>query len=112
MRVEIKYPNELAKPKEFDDDTLAHLMDNGYATEQKINGETFIKMTTKYFEELGEFIKENPEKLCKDYWRKIVQMTEGYDIITFIKLFCITHSFIKEITDGEVDFCEEIEREL
>jgi hypothetical protein len=110
--VDIKYPNELVKPSSFPKELLKSLLAEGYAVEQSINGKTFIRMTEKYFEELGDYIKLHPKELCCDYWTKIVQSTKNYDIMTFIKMFCITHSLIKRLTNGEVDFCEQIEGEL
>jgi hypothetical protein len=110
--IDIKYPEELTKPKEFPKELLESLLAEGFATEQKINGEVFIKMTSQYFDELGDYIRNHPKELCVDYWNKIVQSTTNYDILTFIKIFCVTHKLIKEITNSEVDFTEQIGEEL
>lgn len=112
MYLDIKYPDEFARPDSFSKELLRELLAEGYAVEQKFNGEVFIKMTSRYFEELGDYIKQHPEELCRDYWNKIVTTTTNYDIMTFIKMFCITHSLIKRITDGEIDFCEQIGGEI
>jgi hypothetical protein len=110
--IDIKFPSELTKPKEFPQELLRELLDLGYAVEQKINGKIFIKMTSQYFDELGDYIRQHPKELCKDYWEKIVQSTVNYDIITFMKIFCAAHNLIKDITNGDIDFTEQIGEEL
>ena len=110
--VDVKFYNELVKPSEFSKELLDEFLRGGYAVEQLIDGEVFIKMTNKYFEDLGEYIKKHPKELCMDYWKRLVDDTKNCGIMTFIERFCVTHSLIKELTDGEVDFCENIGEEL
>lgn len=104
--MDIKFPHELAKPSDFSKELLFEFLAQGYATEQLINGETFIKLTSKYFEELGEYIVSHPSELCREYWYRLVDETKNCDIMTFVKRLCYTHVFIRDITDGKVDFCE------
>lgn len=110
--VDIRFPNDLTKPSEFKEEFLKSALAEGYAVEQLINGETFIRMTSKYFNELGDYIKLHPKELCREYWECLVDETKNCDIMTFVKRFCFTHTTIKKLTKNEVDFCEYIGEEL
>lgn len=108
----VLYKDDLIPIGAFKKETLDSLLAEGFAREQIIDGVKFIKMTTPYFEELGDYIKLHPAELCRDYWKDIVLKTKNCDIMVFIKKFCETHAFINKITDGEVDFTEVILEEL
>jgi len=108
----IKFPHELLSPTEFSKELLEELLNEGYAAEQMIDGQKFIKMTSKYFEELGDYIKQFPKELCLEYWERLVDDTRNCDIMDFVRGFCETHLTIKKLTNAEVDFIEEISREL
>jgi hypothetical protein len=112
VAMDVKFFHELSKPSEFSKELLAEFLAEGYATEQFVEGEKFIRMTGKYFEELGEYIIKHPNELCKDYWRRLIDDTGGCSIVEFIKQFCVTHLTVKQLTDGEVDFCSTILEEL
>jgi hypothetical protein len=110
--VDIKFFGELTEPSEFSEEFLTSFLANGYAVEQLIDGVTYIRMTSKYYEELGEYIVKHPKELCRDYWIRLVDDTKHFDIMDFIKRFCEVHSTIKKLTNDEVDFCLEIMEEL
>lgn len=110
--MDIKFYNELAKPSEFSKELLEEFLATGYAVEQKIDGVTYIKMSALYYEDLGEYVTKHPRELCKDYWTKMVDENKNCDIMSFIKRLCEVHTFIKELTHNEVDFCGTIGEEL
>lgn len=107
----VKFHGDLISPGELGE-SLAGMLNDGYATEQKIDGKVFIRMTSKYFEELGDYIKQHPRELCLEYWDRLLLDTKNCAIMDFLKKFCFTHSTIKSLTDSEVDFCATIEEEL
>jgi len=110
--LDIKFFGELVHPSEFKEDFLEEWLDAGYAVEQKLDGETYIKMTSAYYKELGEYIQLHPKELCRDYWHRLVDDTAGYSVKDFLKMLCRTHVTIKQLTNGTVDFCEVIMEEL
>jgi len=110
--VDVKYYGELKKPSEFNKDALKEFLATGYATEQKIDGEIFIKMTSDYFEDLGEYIILHPVEMCRDYWETLIEDTKNCSVIEFIKRLCETHNTIKKLTKNKVDFCNTIGEEL
>jgi hypothetical protein len=110
--VDIKFYGELSDPSEFSKELLEEFLETGYAVEQKIDGVTYIRMSEMYYEDLGEYIIKHPKELCRDYWTKLVTETYDYDIMSFIKKLCDTHSTVKKLTDNQVDFLETILEEL
>jgi hypothetical protein len=110
--VDVKYPEDFYKVENISKDFLDTMEANEYISYQKINGENYIKMTPKYFEEFGEYIQENIRAICVGYWERIIKDTQGQGIMDLVKRICYTHAFIKKITNGEIDFCEEIGEEL
>ena len=110
--MDIKFFDELSEPSEFSRELLKEFLDTGYAVEQMIDGETYIRMTDLYYEDLGEYIIKHPRELCKDYWTRLVEETSYCDIMTFIKRLCEIHITIKKLTRDKVDFCEVIGEEL
>lgn len=87
---------------------LQEFFDIGYAVEQYIDGELFVRMTELYYEDLGEYIIQHPKELCRDYWKRLVDDTRECDIMGFIKKLCETHITIKKLTKDKVDFCTEL----
>jgi hypothetical protein len=110
--VDIKYYGELSDPSEFSKELLEEFLSTGYAVEQKIDGVIYIRMTELYYEDLGEYIIKHPRELCRDYWTRLIEDKKYYDLVSFIKKLCETHSTIKKLTRSTVDFCEVIGEEL
>lgn len=110
--MDVKLYSDLLNPSEIPKELLQEFLDIGYAVEQLIDGEKFIKMTSLYYEDLGEYIIQHPKELCRDYWDKLVEDTKGCDLMVFIKGLCETHITIKDLTDAKVDFIEMIGEEL
>ena len=110
--LDIKFYGELVRESDFSKELLEELLNGGYAVEQLLNGEKYIRMTELYYKDLGEYIVAHPTELCKEYWDRIVEDTQYNDIMSFIKRLCETHSLIKKITKNKVDFCEIIGEEL
>jgi hypothetical protein len=110
--MDIKFYDELAYPAEFPDDLLSEFLELGYAVEQKIDGQTYIKMTRAYYEDLGEYIIKHPRELCLDYWNRLVDKTRNCSIMEFMAEVCKTHTTIKRLTDKQVDFIEIIGEEI
>lgn len=108
----ILFYGELSEPSEFSKELLEEFLATGYAIEQYINGERFIRMTNMYYEDLGEYIIKHPKELCRDYWNKLVEGTKNCDVVSFVKGLCETHATIKKLTDNQVDFLEMIGEEL
>jgi hypothetical protein len=110
--VDVRYPDDYYKTSQVKEGFLEPATDAGYVVEQRIDGEQYIRLTEHYFNEFGEVIKESPKLYCLEYWNRLVNDTAGRDIMFFLKRLCYTHSLIKRITNGEVDFCEQIGEEL
>jgi hypothetical protein len=110
--MDIRFYGKLALPSEFSKELLEEFLETGYAVEQKIEGTIYIRMTELYYQDLGDYIVKHPRELCRDYWNKLVDETRNYDIISFVKCLCETHTTIKKLTNNEVDFCSEILEEL
>lgn len=91
---------------------MEEFLSTGYATKQKIDGITYIRMTSLYYKDLGEYIINHPRELCKDYWTRLVEDTKNCDLPGFIKKLCETHVTIKKLTDNKVDFCSIILEEI
>ena len=99
-------------PSYFSKELLEELLAAGYAVEQKIDGVLYIRMTSLYYDELGDYISMHPKELCIEYWDRLVDSTKGYSILDFIREMCYTHKTIKELTKDKVDFCDTIGEEL
>lgn len=112
MQLDIKFYGELSDPSDFSKELLEEFLASGYAVEQKLDGVTYIKMTSLYYEDLGEYIIKHPKELCRDYWNRLVADTLNCGIMEFVKQLCITHATIKKLTRNEIDFCEIIGDEL
>jgi hypothetical protein len=110
--IDIKFYDELAEPSDFSKELLEEMLATGYAVEQLVDGVTYIRMTSLYYEDLGDYIMKHPKELCRDYWNRVVTETRQYDIMSFMKYFCNAHATIKKLTKSEVDFCEMIGEEL
>jgi hypothetical protein len=110
--MDIKFYGELLQPGDFPKEILEEFLSTGYAVEQFIEGKKFIKMTGRYYEDLGEYIKMHPRELCRDYWNRLIQDTKNCDIMVFVHRLIETHNTIKKLTNGTVDFCEVIGEEL
>lgn len=108
----IMFYGELSEPSEFSKELLEEFLATGYAVKQKINGETFIRMSDLYYEDLGEYIIKHPRELCRDYWIKLINDTKNCDVMTFVKKLCEAHITIKKLTKNQVDFCEIIGEEI
>lgn len=110
--MDVRYPDDYYKTSQVKKGFLEPATDAGYVVEQMIDGEQYIRLTEHYFNEFGELIKESPKQYCLEYWNRMINDTAGRDIMFFVKRLCYTHSLIKRITNGEVDFCEQIGEEL
>ena len=104
--------HELIDPSNLKDEQIKEFLDEGYLVEQFIDGVRFLKLTTKYYEQLGEYFVQRPREFCLDYWCRLVEETNGCGIMEFIRAFLEMHFFIKNITEGKVDFCEVILGEI
>lgn len=110
--INVLFHGDLVIPSEFSKDILEEFIATGYAVEQLIDGQIFIRMTELYYKELGEYIVKHPKELCRDYWKRVVSDTTNCDIMGFIKRLCEAHTTIKTLTNSEVDFIETIKDEI
>jgi hypothetical protein len=110
--LDLDFRDRLIAKNSLSSDLLDTFIEEGYAVMQLIDGKPYIKITTKYFEELGEVMIKYPRELCVEYWNKLVDETRNCGIMEFMAHFCSTHMAIKDITDGQVDFCKEIGEEI
>lgn len=110
--MDVRYPDDYYKASQVQKGFLEPATDAGYVVEQRIDGEQYIRLTEHYFDKFGEMILENPRLYCIEYWNRLINDTTGRDIMFFLKRLFYTHSLIKRITNGQVDFCEEIGEEL
>jgi len=110
--LDLDFKDKLIPKNVVSSELLGTFLEEGYAVIQLVDGEQFIKVTGKYFEELGQIIIKNSKELCIQYWNSLVEETKNCDIMQFMGEFCFIHTTIKAITDGEVDFCETIGEEI
>lgn len=110
--INVLFHGDLISPSEFSSEILEEFLATGYAVEQLIDGQTFIRMTELYYKELGEYIVKHPRELCRDYWKRLVKDTANCNVMGFVKRLCETHSTIKSLTDNQVDFVETIKDEI
>lgn len=106
--MDAKYLKDLIPREEISDELFNVFITTGYAAEQLIDGVPYVRMTSLYFEDLGDYIVMHPKELCNDYWNRLVVDTKNCSIMTFIKELCRTHLTIKRITNNKVDFLEVI----
>jgi hypothetical protein len=110
--INVLFHGDLVAPSEFSKEILEEFLATGYAVEQLIDGQRFIRMTELYYKELGDYITKHPKELCIDYWKRIVKDTTNCDIMGFVKRLCEAHITIKKLTNNEVDFIETIKDEI
>jgi hypothetical protein len=110
--LEIKFYGELIEESKFNKELLKEFLDAGFAAEQFIDGQKYIRMTNDYYNELGEYIILHPKELCREYWNNLVEETKYCDVLSFVRQLCRTHMTIKKLTKDKIDFCETIGEEL
>jgi hypothetical protein len=108
--MQVQEDMQLLPVTEVGGDTAKSLVELGFATEQLVDGEKYIKVNVKGFDLVTEALLRESERWCVQLWNEYVdQMTDGSEDFTVeeaIKIFSALHVNVKELSKGQLDFCE------
>jgi hypothetical protein len=97
---------QLFSVDEIGNEVANYLVENGFATEQLIDGEKHIRVSLESFSAISNAIISDPERWCSSLWNEFVENTQDIsDMSTLIMILFKLHVNLKIITDGKVDFC-------